>query len=182
MKKKFGIECDFRLRECGPPRRKRLWAFGEISITPMSNDYTPSEITAEELLRLWAIRASESFPSGIVPITWVVDGEGFKVEFLPGTMILPEYRCDFLTYYTHPIRTDTRERLRWVDLPVADGYWNRNRASQGGFIQEATGWKPSICQPFVLIDHLLGFDATNRVRGVKEVWEFQRSLMPEVVR
>ena len=169
--KKLGIECDFRLREGGPTRRERLWAHWEISLAPIY--YNPQETTAEELLHDWADRASESFPNGIVPISWFVDGENFKVEFLPGTMQIPEGHRDFLTYYTHPRRTDTGDRLRWIDLPVPDGDCNHEMASKGGFIQEATGWKPSIFQSFVLLDHLVGFQRTDEVRGLKEVSVFR---------
>ena len=174
MKNKFGLECDFRLRESGRPRRTRLWAHWEISLAPIY--YNPQETTAEELLHDWAARASESYPNGIVPILWLVDGEDFKVEFLPGTMIDPEYRKDFLSYYTDPRRTDTGELLRWIDLPVPDGDYNHEMASKGGYIQEATGWKPSVFQALVLIDHLLGFDDTTEVRGAKEISAFQLSL------
>ena len=146
--------------------------------------YTPFEITAEELLRKWAAWIEESHPSGIVPIFWSACGES-RHETLPGTIIYydePYEQEDFLDFFSPPIRCDTGEPLRWIDLPVRDRAWSLERNDKGGFIQEATGWKPSIFQAFVLVDHLFNFDATNRVRGGKEVWEFQRSLMPEVVR
>jgi len=33
-------------------------------------------------------------------------------------------------------------------------HWNARRGDKGGFIQEATGWKPSILQPFVSVETL----------------------------
>ena len=47
------------------------------------------------------------------------------------------------------------ERLNWLLLPVEDKLWNAKQANKGGFIQEATGWKPSILQPFVYLPALL---------------------------
>ncbi|MFD8916081.1 hypothetical protein [Streptomyces sp. NPDC059575] len=57
------------------------------------------------------------------------------------------YQQDFLTHYAHPTRAGTGERLNWLRLPVLDLEWNAKTADTGGFIQEATGWKPSPLQP-----------------------------------
>jgi hypothetical protein len=54
---------------------------------------------------------------------------------------------DFLTHYTLPAHAKTGERLNWARLPVLDRGWNETTADKGGFIQEATGWKPSPLQP-----------------------------------
>jgi len=40
-------------------------------------------------------------------------------------------------------------------LPVQDKLWRPGQAGKGGFIQEATGWKPAILQPFVYLQSLL---------------------------
>lgn len=37
--------------------------------------------------------------------------------------------------------------MNWARLPVMDRGWNKTAADKGGFIQEATGWKPSALQP-----------------------------------
>jgi hypothetical protein len=65
-------------------------------------------------------------------------------------------REDFLTFYDWPIDMVTGERLNWLTLPVVDKLWRDKRMDKGGFIQEATNWKPSILQPFVYLDSLLG--------------------------
>ncbi|MFB8038992.1 hypothetical protein ACFC5Z_40075 [Streptomyces sp. NPDC056004] len=57
------------------------------------------------------------------------------------------YREDFLTHYTHPVHAVTGERINWLRLPVIDLGWNTSASDRGGFIQEATGWKPSPLQP-----------------------------------
>ena len=49
----------------------------------------------------------------------------------------------------------TGEELNWLTLPVVDKLWNRKRADKGGFIQEATGWKPAIFQPYVYLPSLM---------------------------
>ncbi|NER28870.1 MAG: hypothetical protein F6J89_14840 [Symploca sp. SIO1C4] len=64
---------------------------------------------------------------------------------------------DFLNYFTSPVHFKTGEPLNWLSLPVVDKLWNNQRADKGGFIQEATGWKPSILQPFVYLRALTNF-------------------------
>ena len=62
---------------------------------------------------------------------------------------------NFLTYYTWPISSLTGEPLNWLTLPVVDKLWNDGRADKGGFIQEATRWKPAVLQPFLYLPGLL---------------------------
>ena len=182
MNKKLGIECDFGFRLGTGRTREHLWASYEVAGMSISDDYTSWEITAEELLRIWATWVEARYPSGIVPINWYVQGKQ-RFEALPGR--IDPYgegyeQEDFLNFFTRPIRTDTGEPLRWSQLPFEDLEWNEERNDKGGFIQEATGWKPSIFQPFVLIDHLLG---TSPIRGADEVYDFLSSLwMPEALR
>lgn len=182
MSKQFGIKCEFGDRRGTRRSRERLWAVYEINGTAMSDNYTPLDISAEELLEKWAEWAPAHHPSGIIPIFWCVRGEGI-FEQLPGIehYYAPHEEEDFLTHFTQPLRTDTREPLRWIDLPVEDLKWNLKRADKGGFIQEARGWKPAIFQPFVLIDHLLGFRRTAQVRGLQELWDFKRKLEPDAL-
>jgi hypothetical protein len=53
---------------------------------------------------------------------------------------------DFLTHYTDPLHAKTGESINWLRVPVLDRGWNERRADKSGFIQEATGWKPSPLQ------------------------------------
>ncbi|OIP26010.1 MAG: hypothetical protein AUK00_05490 [Dehalococcoidia bacterium CG2_30_46_9] len=73
----------------------------------------------------------------------------FQFQHLPGM-----FRDDFLTHFTWPIHSVTGERLNWLTLPVVDKLWNPKRANKGGFIQEVTGWKPAILQPYVYLPAL----------------------------
>ena len=62
---------------------------------------------------------------------------------------------DFLSYYSWPVNSKTGERLNWLTLPVIDKRWVGKHGEKGGFIQEATGWKPAVLQPFVYLPSLL---------------------------
>jgi hypothetical protein len=100
------------------------------------------------------------YSNGLVPIYWFVEGPGrgklermpFQYNHLKAADAAPE---DFLTFYTWPVNASTGEPLNWVTLQVLDKLWNRTRADKGGFIQEATGWKPAILQPFVHLQTLV---------------------------
>jgi hypothetical protein len=142
------LETDYRWE--GP-----LEAIWEVSHDPISDDYTPEETEAGELLHMWAEQVREVYPDGLVPIYWFVYSEGQgKFERMPFQRHLGDAE-DFLTYFSWPVSKSTGERLNWLTLPVADKLWNEHRANKGGFIQEATGWKPSILQPYVFLDSLL---------------------------
>jgi hypothetical protein len=129
-----------------------LVAYWEIASDPISDDYTPSEITAHQLLEKWVKIVTEKYPAGLVPIFWSVQCKGqgvfesmpFQFDHFPGSPMK-----DFIDIYTWPLDTETDEPLNWLTLPVVDKLWNPKHADKGGFIQEATSWKPSILQPYV---------------------------------
>ncbi|MBH8550844.1 hypothetical protein I8751_00235 [Nostocaceae cyanobacterium CENA357] len=64
---------------------------------------------------------------------------------------------NFVTFFTHPVDSVTGKPINWLDVPVNDKLWNSKRADKGGFIQQATGWKPSILQPYVYLPALTNF-------------------------
>lgn len=135
-----------------------LLAYWEAHLDPISDDFTPAEISAVDLLRRWTEQVEEKFSNGLVPIYWSVHSPSqakfermpFQFCHLPGPP-----RKDFLTYFTWPENAVTGECLNRLTLPVVDKLWNEKRADKGGFIQEATGWKPSILQPFVYLPAIL---------------------------
>jgi hypothetical protein len=137
-----------------------LRAYWEVQLDPMSDDYTPREISALDLLGKWASAVKEKVQGDLVPIHWFVESPGHgKFERLPFQFnhlvaIDPE-PGDFLTFFSWPVKASTGEPLNWVTLPVVDKLWNGERADKGGFIQEATGWKPAILQPFVHLPTLV---------------------------
>ena len=149
-----------RILETGEEWEGPLEAYWEVHSDPISAEYTPDEVDAVELLKLWAQEVREIHPSGLIPIDWFVESKGLsKFEGMPfqsphsGEEVERE---DFLTFYDWPIDMVTGERLNWLTLPVVDKLWRDKRMDKGGFIQEATNWKPSILQPFVYLDSLLG--------------------------
>jgi hypothetical protein len=131
------------------------WSMSGDSIT---DGYTPDEISAAELWSRWR---REYGSSDQQPVYWNVHGDGIA-EFAP---FVPHAvgTESFLSYYTWPIDGEGR-RLRWFDLPIEEKAWNREAIANGadpngGFIQEHTGWKPSVLQPIVdiaLIEQILG--------------------------
>lgn len=134
-----------------------LVAYSEVALDPISDDYSPDEIEAPELFRMWEKRVQEKYPNGLIPIYWFAEckEEGkfaampFQFEHIPGSL----YEA-FLTFYSWPVDSVTGRRLNWLTLPVADKRWRANHADKGGFIQEATGWKPAILQPYVYLPAL----------------------------
>jgi len=140
----------------------------EVNGAGINDDYRPDEISAVELWRMWADQYAHHdyqkwpalFRPGEALIWWTVtrpDGAVIS-EWAPHTLTTPTDpelvklfgdvpAENFLTHFTHPVHEDTGEHLNWLRLPVMDRGWNSAVANSGGFIQEATGWKPSALQP-----------------------------------
>ena len=134
-------------------------AYWEVALDPISDEYTPQEIDAHELFRIWERQVHEKYPDGLIPIYWFVDYEGKNVatfEAMPFQFEHhPSYMSEnFLTFFTWPVNAITGDSLNWLTLPVKDKLWHSKQADKGGFIQEATGWKPSILQPYVYLPAL----------------------------
>lgn len=122
-----------------------LTAYWEVLLDPISDAFTPSDKTADELLQLWAAKVTAEHPDGLVPIYWYVKGEG-QFEYMPFQYEHhPETPQDnFLTFNSWPLDSTTDEMLNWFELPVVDKLWAPGSAAKGGFIQQATHWKPAI--------------------------------------
>lgn len=147
---------EFRSLQGGPVRRAELVAFWEVQLDPISDDYTPNEISADDLFGRWVAKVEPETANGLVPIYWSVGSPergGGIFEQMP--FQFPHFMAeDFLTRLSWPVDSRTGERLNWLTLHVVDKRWNKSRADKGGFIQEATGWKPSILQPYVYLGSL----------------------------
>ncbi|MBW4419721.1 MAG: hypothetical protein KME13_10885 [Myxacorys californica WJT36-NPBG1] len=148
-----------RNRRHGYEKDVPLEASWEVSLDPISDNFTPKEISAFDLLKQWIERVQHEYPNGLVPIYWSVRAAKHGVfEAMPFQCKLGgSPRNDFLTFFTYPEDPETGERLNWLSLPVVDKLWNSQCADKGGFIQQATGWKPSILQPFVYLPALTNF-------------------------
>lgn len=134
-----------------------LVAYWEVALDPISDDYTPKEINARELFFIWTKGVKKKYPNNLIPIIWVVEcREQAIIESMPFQFdhFKGQHREYFLTFFTWPVNSLTGEKLNWLRLPVVDKLWNHKRADKGGFIQEATGWKPSILQPYVYLSTL----------------------------
>lgn len=149
----------WKLRRHDVERNGYLALIWEASGDPVSDDYDVEETSARELWRIWRKlypvdeRAEERWGEGAVRISWFVAGEVF--EAAPHAINLSDYDPEtFLDSFTTPIDVATGEPIQWTRLPVEDKLWNAERNDKGGFIQEATGWKPSPLQPVFWPDQL----------------------------
>jgi len=135
-----------------------LVAYWEVALDPISDEYTPKEINARELFYRWAKEVKKKYPNNLIPIYWFVEcREQGKFAYAPfqfNHFIESNPSEDFLSEFTWPVNSLTGEKLNWLKLPVVDKLWNSKRGDKGGFIQEATGWKPAILQPYVYLPAL----------------------------
>ncbi|WP_432247691.1 hypothetical protein ACRAR1_07010 [Streptomyces sanyensis] len=149
----------FRTRMGGYEHVVPLVYHWEVNGAPMSDDYTPDEADAAELWARWIAefgnRGHLDYPErlkpGQVTIYWSVlsPGGGGIFESAPyGPPMLwsDSLREDFLTHYSEPVHEKTEEPINWTRVPVRDLGWSSTASDKGGFIQEATGWKPSPLQ------------------------------------
>ncbi len=142
-----------------------LVAVYEIAHDPISDNYTTEDISAAELFDQWAARVAGEYPNDLIPIYWFISSEeAAKFEGMPFTYNHREGERpldDFLHYYHWPKNVETGEPLNWMEVPVIKKTWQHGDGwTKGGFIPEATGWTPSIAQPFVFLPSL-----TNAQRG-----------------
>lgn len=119
-------------------RRGPLSLVWEASCDPISDDYTPEDMSAAELWREWRRR----YPGEVKEVHWFVHGDDGVFEAAPGFELGLH---GFVDSYAWPHYANGTP-ARWADLPVVDKLWRPGRADKGGFIQEHTGWKPSPLQ------------------------------------
>lgn len=134
----------YQSRRSDHSRTEELTLGWEVSGDPISDSYRTDEIPAIDLFDLWFDRHGAE-NNGLLSIYWSV---------YPVTEAAPLQAAwagspDFLTYWTDPIDLRTGAPLNWLELPVDDKQWSTRGGDKGGFIQEATGWKPSALQPYV---------------------------------
>jgi len=146
----------FKSRESGYEHTDRLVAYWEVHRDPMSDEYTPAEIGASELFGKWARELKKELPDGLLAIYWSVRTPQRTIqEFMPFQFPHLALSEDFLTHFTWPVNSNSGDLLNWLCLPVVDKLWNRQQMEKGGFIQQATTWKPSILQPHVYLPSLV---------------------------
>lgn len=136
--------------------------------SPLSDGYTPEEISAGELWRRWvdehAAPAADKDPDilalGEVRIAWFV-ADAVTDSFEAAPFLPPKWGSGehFLRLYTHPVNSVTGEPLNFLRLPVQDYAWEPGRGDKGGFVQQLLGWKPAPLTPKVNVRQLA--DAAN---------------------
>jgi hypothetical protein len=139
----------------------KLQIYWEVDYDSFSDQYDVEEISCYDLLRLWYKRVIVSHPSRMVPIYWYVVGDG-KFEALPNQ---PWNQCYGWDERYRTYESDTLMPINWGDLRIVDKYWTIGGSIKGGFLQSATGWKPSYLQPTVFADGLLRLAEAREIRG-----------------
>lgn len=117
------------------PLRLDWWVEGAEGLVSNAEPDAPSD----DLFLRWAQGKDER----VLPIRWAIASPAAGLyENAPfcGT------DQDFLDHYSLPTHAVTGARLRFTQLPVLDQSWERKTAGTCGFIQDATGWKPSPLQ------------------------------------
>jgi hypothetical protein len=172
-----GTQWTFSARRHNFTQTKELVLYPEPNGSAITDDYLAEEISAVALWRMWVDKYANyyhrrwpnQYRPGEVHIYWTVTEPKFTGTFeaAPHTLDTPpdpdmarlfggmvslfgeeaQEGENFLTHFTDPVNADTGERLNWLRLPVMDRAWNATASNKGGFIQEATGWKPSPLQP-----------------------------------
>lgn len=110
----------------------------------MSDQYDAVDRTAHELFDEWIRKYGQT--DALLPIFWQVAEAGEPAPFQDHSLMRDH---TFLDEWSDPVDADTGEPINWLTLPVADGVWRETETTKGGFLQEATGWKPSALQPSV---------------------------------
>lgn len=147
-------------------RTRPLWLYWEVHGDPISDDWAINDISPDELWQVWLTRTSRDvdaerhYGPGAVRIWWYVEGPGV-FEFAPHQEHTEDVYApaNFLDHFTHPRGAEPWDLLQWTRLPVVDKIWRTHDLPdryerKGGFIQEATGWKPSPLQPYVNVHQL----------------------------
>jgi hypothetical protein len=152
-------------REGGKECTERLRLDYEIPYSRITDNYGPDERNADELLEEWLasvdVMQGEDMSRldlgpGWLYIRWGVTSPDDNVaEHAPFQVVDPPPE-DFLTHFTWPVNAETGEPINWLRVPVVDSFWRADRADNGGFLQEATGWKPAALQPVVHVSQFNG--------------------------
>lgn len=106
-------------------------------------------LTPERLFELWLEEARKNSKDRYVNIEWLVgvEGQRFKPEYMPGQVGV---ESDFLDHFSPPLDVKTGKQVVWQELDVE----SPKSVFTGNFIEQVTGWKPSILQAKVSIDFL----------------------------
>lgn len=130
--------------------------YWEVHLDWLSDDYAPAEISPYDLFKLWdrEIENRNAISNGLVKVDWYVAGPSFLEAAPAFGRYGRESTSRYDVFFHPPVATSDGSSIDWSRLPVVDKLWNEDRCDKGGFLQEVTGWKPSVLQPYVAIDLL----------------------------
>lgn len=133
----------------GRQRLGGLQLYYEVDCDPISDDYTPDEISATELYAVWRRYMDRRGKRDFASIYWYVDGCGTFESAVPqGSTEV------WSNYYTALCELRTGFPVKIEHLPVIRKRWRVGLSDKGGFIHEATGWTPNPWDPHVNLDFL----------------------------
>lgn len=138
-------------------RETTLWLEYEVAGSIVGDEYDLAEYPADLMLEEYVrqvdsgkLQDANGLPEGHRHITWSIHGSNLGGELAPFQpdrwSDMPEHE-DFLTFFQWPKSAVDGVKLNFLQLPVRDMAWNKQQRDRGGFIQEATGWKPAAFQP-----------------------------------
>lgn len=131
----------FRTRN-GYERVEPLTLYYEVALDPISDDWTPDEIGAHDLLTRWYQRVTRR-GDRLARIYWYVSGPSTFESAVRDNYEGEPDGSWFGDYYTQPYDLSDGQYVTLESLPVIDKGWRASRADKGGFIAEATGWRPN---------------------------------------
>lgn len=163
---------EWRSRSTGVLRRGPLNLHWKADGDEVGDSCSPMRFDASATWKLWvdelvqAGRFDKAAGPGWVRLYWFVRGlrigtfATLRPDVAAGLISTPEVlervpagilaaNQAFLDHFTWPVNADTGSPVNWLQLPVADKSWTTDRTTTGGFIQEATGWKPAPLQPLI---------------------------------
>jgi hypothetical protein len=147
----FEVTVDL-VRNPGHPRVGHMCAHYELWYDPITDDYSPQDISARDLYQQWRKHVVNSRYGDFIPIIWFVSGPGI---FESHPLYEHDYKQDgYDDHFTEPQRTDG-QHFDWDDLPIIRKRWNTNdKVVKGGFVEELTGWRPQSHQMWVSLDEI----------------------------
>lgn len=155
------MECGLTTKRGGRSYTEPLVLWWEIDYETITDDYDYDEADEFELFRWWSrlLESKGRTSTSQLPIWWSVSGPT-TAEFAEQSSEWPDGPYFDKYYY---LSSPNGSHIPVHCLPVADKKWTASQMDKGGFIQQATQWKPTPLQqfaPFGLLCQLASARAT----------------------
>ena len=136
----------------------------ELNYETMCDDFDCNEVTAHDMFAIWAnrLKKDDRYKNGLVDIHWFATIPGAaKFERVPFQY---DHLAEIRSYpERHWLTAYDSDPINWLKCRIKDKRWRAPQNGESyGFIQDATGWKPSALQPFVFLPSLI-YAAHNSV-------------------